>query len=150
MKQISLIIMLIIVVTLSCHTNQKPVQTSNTNDAKALLIDGTWEANYVSGTSKPFAEAFPGQKPTISVESGKGSIQGNTGCNSFQGTVKIEGNKLSFPTELATTRKMCPDMSGEQAFLSALKKVTSYSVTEQGRTLNLIGGDIAVMRLVRK
>lgn len=41
-------------------------------------------------------------------------------------------------------------MAGENAFLAALKKVNAYAVTDQGKTLNLIAGDIAVVRLVRK
>jgi hypothetical protein len=40
-------------------------------------------------------------------------------------------------------------MDGEKAFLSALRKSNSYSVTERGQTLNLIAGDIGTMRLTR-
>lgn len=134
----------------SCSQKQKPTEQANTADMKALLINGSWEANYIAGTATPFAEQYANLKPAITVDAEKGTIQGNTGCNSFQGNVKVDGNKISIPADLATTRKMCPDMAGEQAFLAALKKVNSYSVTEQGKTLNLIAGDIAVMRLVRK
>lgn len=116
----------------------------------ALLIDGNWEANYIMNTPKPFAELFALKKPTISFNSIDGTVSGNTGCNTFSGKIVLDGNKLSIPDNLATTRKMCPDMAGEDVFLATLKKVNKYSVTEQGKTLNLIAGDIAVMRLSRQ
>jgi hypothetical protein len=40
---------------------------------------------------------------------------------------------------------MCLDNNGESAYLSTLKKIDFYSVSKDGKTLNLIMGDIAVM-----
>jgi heat shock protein HslJ len=134
---------------ISCSsTKQKPPETMTPN--KALLIDGSWEANYIMNTPKPFAELYAKVKPSITFNSTEGKLSGITGCNNFTGSFTLDGNKISIPENLALTRKMCPDMSGEQAFLDALKKVNSYSVTEQGKTLNLIMGDMAIMRLQRK
>lgn len=117
---------------------------------RANLIDGTWEANYIMNSPGPFKELFEKAAPSITFNSVDGKVTGNAGCNNFNGAVTINGNKISWGEGMATTRKMCPDMKGEELFLETLKKVNTYSVTEQGKTLNLIMGDMAVMRLSRK
>lgn len=45
---------------------------------------------------------------------------------------------------------MCLDNNGESAYLSTLKKIDFYSVSKDGKTLNLIMGDIAVMLFKKK
>lgn len=120
------------------------------NNMRANLIDGTWEANFIMNTPKPFDELFSKDKPTISFNSSEGKMNGVSGCNNFNGKFSLDGNKVKIDDAMAMTRKMCPDMAGETAFIETLKKVNTYSVTDQGKTLNLIMGDIAVMRLSRK
>ncbi|MGL2993098.1 META domain-containing protein [Flavobacterium sp. TSSA_36] len=111
---------------------------------------GLWEVNYIMNAPKPVGELFPKVKPTISFDSYKNSVSGMSGCNNFNGEFTISGKSIKIDEAMALTRKMCPDMAGEQAFLETLKKVNAYSVTDQGKTLNLIMGDLAVMRLERK
>ena len=139
-------------VSVSCNTAKTTSTTTNTENTtmKAYLIDGSWEANYIMNTPKPFGELYPKFLPSIAFDSAKSIVNGNSGCNNFNGTCTIDGNKLQITESMAKTKKMCADMTGEQLFLETLKKVTSYSVTNQGKTLNLIMGDIAVMRLNRK
>lgn len=148
MKYSISLVLAVIFFSASCKST-KTTSDANVNNMKANLIDGTWEVNYIMNTPKPFADIYPGVKPSITFNSYDGKVMGVTGCNNFNGTFKMDGNKLSWGDTMATTRKMCPDMTGEQTFLETLKKVNSYSVTEQGKTLNLIMGDMAVMRLTR-
>lgn len=133
-----------------CDNSKKATDNTSTSNMKANLIDGTWEANYIMNTPKPFADLYANQKPTITFNSTTGKVSGQSGCNNYNGTFSLDGNKVSFEEDMALTRKMCPDMTGENTFMETLKKVNTYSVTEQGKTLNLIMGDIAVMRLTRK
>jgi heat shock protein HslJ len=51
---------------------------------------------------------------------------------------------------MAMTKMMCMDGQGEQVFMSTLQKITSYDVTDNGKTLNFISGDIAMMRFTKK
>lgn len=150
-----LILLIVVLGIASCKTTQKSKSMENTtvavdNSMKANLIDGNWEANYMANTPKPFAELFAGKAPTITINSVTGQMNGMAGCNNFNGKIAIDGNQLKIADEIALTRKMCPDMAGENVFIETLKKVNTYSVTEQGKTLNLIMGDMAVMRLTRK
>ena len=68
----------------------------------------------------------------------------------FGRLMKIEGNKFKLGEAMALTKKMCADMTGEETFLENIQRVDSYSVGDRGQTLNLISGDIAIMRLERK
>lgn len=136
----------------SCKTTKTNTTVTNTEKStmKANLIDGTWEANYIMNSPKTFEEMYPRVKPSITFNTSTKQVNGVSGCNSFTGKCTIDGKSLAIDKGLATTRKMCPDMAGEQAFLETLKKATSFSITNKGNTLNLIMGDIAIMRLVRK
>jgi heat shock protein HslJ len=145
-------ILLVILFANACTTGaSKITSTANKSEnMKSNPIDGTWEANYIMNSPKAFDELYPKTKPAISFLSNQNKISGSAGCNNFNGKCTIEGNKLQIGEALALTRKICPDMAGEQIFLETLKKVNTYSVTDEGNTLNLIMGDIAVMRLTKK
>lgn len=143
-------LLLLAVLFASCNTAKTVTTNTETTTMKANLIDGNWEVNYMLNAPKPIEELFPKVKPTISIDSYKKTISGMTGCNNFNGKCAIEAKSIKIDETMALTRKMCPNMAGEQAFLETLKKVNSYSVTNQGKTLNLIMGDMAVMRLDRK
>lgn len=154
MKQFLALVATILMIV-ACHSTKKSTNMDKGSESvnpnmKANLIDGTWEANYIMNTPKPFADLYANAKPSITFNSATGQVSGMSGCNNFTGKFTLDGNRIKFGDDMALTRKMCPDMAGETTFMEALKKISNYSVTEQGKTLNLIMGDIAVMRLVRK
>ncbi|MUP47443.1 META domain-containing protein [Gramella sp. BOM4] len=128
--------------------NKEPMAEEQSQ--RANLIDGSWELNYMAATAKPMDSLFPRLKPTMIIDTRKSQISGTTGCNNFSGSLSIDGNQFNLGEAIALTKKMCPDMTGEEAFIKNLERVDTYSVTERGQTLNLISGDIAIMRLQRK
>src|SRR5688572_11037867 len=99
------------------------------------LPGSTWELVAMDG------EAMAGDAvPTLAFDE-QGAVSGSTGCNTFSGEVAHDGNALSFGP-LVTTRMACADPAAnaqEEAFLSAMEGVTSYTVDEAGR-LVLQGG----------
>lgn len=148
-------IALIIIASLNVACNdQKKTSKENKevtkNEQKLNLIDGNWELDYMLGTEKPIDSLFPKAKPTVTINSEKSQISGMAGCNNFSGGLSIEGKQFKLAENIALTRKMCPDMTGEDAFLKNLEKPDSYSVSNNGNTLNLIMGDMAIMRFQRK
>jgi len=147
--RVKYLIVLLAIIISSCNSTKKSASIKENSTMKANLIDGLWEVNYIMNTPKQLNELFPKGKPTITFDSAKKSVAGNSGCNNFNGKCSMEGNSIKIDEAMALTRKMCLDMTGETLFLETLKKVNSYSVTNQGKTLNLIVGDIAVMRLER-
>lgn len=113
---------------------------------KTAQLNGTWELDYISGAKIAFEGLFPNKKPTITFNLPETKATGNGGCNNFNVAFTIDGSKIKF-NEPASTRMACPG-NGEATFFETLKKVSQYSVHEN--TLNLIMGDIAVMRFQKK
>ncbi|KAF2340979.1 META domain-containing protein [Flavobacterium tistrianum] len=114
-------------------------------------LDGTWELNYISEPSTTFDALYPNKKPTINFDTKVSQVSGNASCNSYSGRLAVNGNKINFTQPMAVTKMMCLDgLKGEQTYLSTLQKITSYDITDDGKTLNFISGDIAMMRFTKK
>ena len=121
-------------------------------NAKALTaqqskLNGTWELNYLSGAKIALDGLFPNKKPRLIFNLPDTQLSGFGGCNGFGSKIKVDGNHISFGDPLSTM--MACEGNGEPVFFQTLKKITSYSVTDDN-TLALLMGDIALMRFVRK
>jgi putative lipoprotein len=80
------------------------------------------------------AEAIGDLPPSLTFTE-DGTVNGFTGCNTFNGEVSIDGSTLTFGT-LVTTRMACLDealAAQEQAFLAAMEAVTNYTIDDTGR-----------------
>lgn len=116
------------------------------NTANTQNLNGTWQVDYVSGAKIAFEGLYPGKKPMIVFNVAEGKATGNSSCNTFNVGFTLKGNDIRFNNP-ATTMMACPG-EGEAVFFKTLKTVNKYDIN--GNTLNLIMGDIAVMRLQRK
>lgn len=114
-------------------------------------LEGTWELNYINGPGIAFDGLYPDKKPTINFELKENRVSGNNSCNSFTGKLSVNEHKIDFTQPMAVTKMMCMDNSrGEQVFMGTLSKITSYDITDDGKTLHFISGDIAMMRFTKK
>jgi len=73
-------------------------------------------------------------------------FNGNTGCNTFVGSYKLENGKLSLEPG-AITKMFCMD-APEMEFLSAVKKTNGYKIT--GSELTLLNGTTELMKFIPK
>lgn len=142
-----LVVILLFSLFLACKTNKKVVQNSDKNSASSSL-EGTWQLNYLMAPGKSFEEIYPDKKPEIKFDLAEKRFSGNTSCNSFSGKLNLDGNKISFRDPFAMTKMMCQG-EGENIFTQTLNKVNTYAISD-GKTLNFISGDIAIMRFRRK
>ncbi len=110
-------------------------------------LNGTWQLNYISGAKIAFDGLFPDKKPFITFDLSKPEATGNGGCNGYSVKFTVNGKKISFGDALSTM--MACEGNGEPVYFKTLKTVTSYSISDDN-TLNMIMGDIAVMRFTRK
>lgn len=117
-----------------------------TDNEVAQSLNGTWQVDYISGIKIAFEGLYPDKKPVITFNLPDNKATGNSSCNNFHVTFTIDGSHISF-SDPAATKMYCPG-AGEATFFNTLKTITGYSVT--GTTLNLVMGDIAVMRLQKK
>lgn len=111
-------------------------------------LNGTWELNYISGIRIAFDGLYPKKKPTLTFSLPQNRVTGNGSCNQYSCEVKVDGSNISFG-DAASTLMAC-EGNGEHTFFQTLKSVNKYSLSEDNTTLNLIMGDIAVMRFTRK
>ncbi|WP_264538453.1 META domain-containing protein [Flavobacterium sp. N1736] len=137
----TLILVFLGVVLLSCKCKKTDTVSK---------LDGTWELNYISGPRIAFDGLYPNKKPTIVFDSKENRVSGNSSCNSYTGKLSVDGNKIDFTQPMVMTKMMCMDGQGEQTYMSILQKITSYDITDDGKTLNLISGDVAMMRFTKK
>ena len=141
----------ILAVLISCCLFAACNNTKKTTTAMAdsSILTGTWELNYISGPRIAFDSLYPNKTPTITFDVVGNRVSGNTSCNNFTGSLKADGNKISFTDPMALTRMICMDGNGENVFLETIKKINTWSVTD-GNTLNLIMDDIALMRFTKR
>lgn len=143
MRKITLSLMIICLAFISCNSVK-------TIKDKTALLEGTWELNFVTGPRIAFNGLYPNKKPTIIFDLKENRVSGNASCNSYSGKLNVDGNKISFKDPIAMTKMMCMDSQGEDVYMSTLEKIDSYSISKDGKTLNFIMGDIAMMRFEKK
>jgi heat shock protein HslJ len=146
MKIKLIIIATIIFAFISCGSTKKAENSKADHSALA----GTWELASINESSASFETLYARKKPFMTFDLVKKSINGNTSCNSFNGSIKLEGNQISFPEPIAMTRMACMDGNGETVFLEALRKVTNFSIDKNGNTLHLNKQDVELMQLTKK
>lgn len=110
-------------------------------------LNGTWVLNYISGPRIAFEGLYPGRIPEMTLDIKALKVNGNTGCNNFNGAFTVNKDKIDLQGPFAMTRMMC-EGQGENLFVETLKKVTVYEVDDN--TLTLLMDDLAVMRFVKK
>ncbi|MFV5692757.1 META domain-containing protein [Flavobacterium sp. LT1R49] len=142
MKKIILVLTIFSLAFISCNSFK-------TTTNKTASLEGTWELNYVTGPRIAFDGLYPNKKPTITFDLKENSISGSNSCNRYSGKLNVVGNKISFKEPMAVTKMFCPG-EGENIYMSMLQKIDSYSISEDGKTLNFIMGDIAMMRFEKK
>ena len=82
----------------------------------------------------------------MDIQFGKdGSVSGNSGCNTYNGSYTVNGNQIQFGP-MASTRMACGDPAGimeqEQQYLAALETAATYQI--EGNALELRTSDGAL------
>lgn len=121
-----------------CNTAKQPKTTAS--------LEGTWQLNYITGPRIAFDGLYPGKKPTITFDLKEKRVSGNNSCNHYFGGLLLDGNTINFKdAKMGMTMMACPG-EGDTIFMRTLEKIDSYSISEDGKILNFIMGDIAMMR----
>ena len=112
--------------TISNGTGQ--VVLSYTEAVPITLTGTTWSATGINTGTDAVSSLVAGTTVTA-VFAEDGTISGNAGCNTYNGTYEASGKDLTIGP-LATTRMACePDVSEQEAnYLAALGRVTTYTI----------------------
>ena len=115
------------------------------NEKKAVdMLSGEWTVVSIEDGAIPSsAGAFLGFDTVEKV------VYGSTGCNQLTGAmpVGVNGNDLLFGA-LGCTRRMCADMSVENAMLPALGKVVDFKI--EGDDLYLLDAEGKTVMALQK
>ena len=139
MKKLIFAISLLFFLFMACKPTQSSVK-------KTSSLQGTWELNYITGPRIAFDGLYPNKKPILTFDLIDNKFSGNNSCNQYFGTLKVDGNAISFErAKMGMTMMACLG-EGEKVYNNTLEKINFYSISEGGKTLNLMMGDIAMMR----
>lgn len=143
MKKLILVLTVSCLAFIGCKSSQSSMKTT-------ASLDGTWQLNYISGPRIAFDGLYPDKKPTISFDTKENKVSGNNSCNQYFGMLKVEGNKINFKdAKMGMTMMACPG-NGENVYMKSLEQIDSYSISEDGKTLNFMMGEVAMMRFEKK
>jgi heat shock protein HslJ len=98
-------------------------------------LEGNWTLTAINGKA-------PLDGSTINLSLNKGQAGGKSGCNSYGGSYKASGQKLTF-SQLMMTEMACMDPAGimdqESTYLQLLGQVTRYQMNDN--QLELLDGN---------
>lgn len=133
----------------SCGIFSKKEASGSKSKPNAKL-EGVWELIQMPTTdNRPFDTVFKYKKPFMNFELTNKRFGGNTSCNTFGGTLMATSDSISFKGDIIMTMMACLD-SGEDMFLTQLKKINRYNITADGNTLSFFHGDMVIMTYKKK
>lgn len=117
---------------------------------KSATLKGTWELNFITGPRIAFDGLYPSKKPIIFFDLKQNRVSGTNSCNSYSGMLLIDVNKINFKEAKMVSTRMACESQGEQIYMSILEQINTYSISDNGKTLNFLMGDIVMMRFEKK
>lgn len=109
------------------------------NKYAAANISGDWKIDNVLGAEVNATE----ETPFISFQKEESRFYGNTGCNSFFGEYTTTENKEDITlSNVGSTKKLCADMSVEDAIFSAFAQVASVKYDDAKMQLKDANGNV--------
>ena len=124
-------ILLIVIFILAVSLNS--CSTKETEQNNVYRLHDIWALESIEG-EKIIIDKTIKNLPMIEIYVEDEIVRGNTSCNTINGRVNIDNNKISF-YDISTTEMACPgDL--EQRFLSALRKVNCYKIEKLKLYLN--------------
>lgn len=142
MKNLSLLLVFICVSFGSCTTTKSVAKTES--------LEGTWELNFITGPRIAFDGLYHDKKPTIVFDLVGNKITGNNSCNQYFGALIVDGTKINFKDAKMGMTMMACKGNGDTLYMSTLDKIDSFTITEDGKTLNLLSGTVVMMRYSHK
>ncbi len=118
MRESQFFYLLLLVLLLSCTTKQ-------TEKIDVMHLNDIWALESIKG-EKIVLDKNIKNLPNIEIYVEDKRVYGNTGCNSFNGKVNIDDNKITF-SEIIATEMACPG-NLEQSFLSSIQSIDNYKI----------------------
>ncbi len=101
-----------------------------------ITLNNKWKVVSMQGV-----DSFE-RNPTIAFDDKEKKVSGFAGCNNFFGAYESSDGQLNL-NQMGLTRKMCPDMTVEKAFINNLESVSYYKI--ENEKLKFFGKDDVIM-----
>jgi len=125
--------------------NKAALPTKN-NESKAATkpgkptLHGSWTLDKVYGAKEPFKILFPNKIPDITFDLKTNSLNGNNGCNSYNGPFELKNGILKIG-DMMSTRMYCEGVK-ESLFMTTLKMANGYKMENNNLVLMLDSEDL--------
>lgn len=133
---------LVLGVALAC--SQQPMNESESPAADAAMVDREWELVAVGDMTDP--RGSQGRPVTLRFDRATGRAVGFAGCNQYGAAFRITDSTITFEPPISTKMACSEGMDVEIAFLAALPRATSYSVSDSTLSLTLAGEEVMRFR----
>jgi len=98
------------------------------------LVEKYWKLTELLG--EPVTTPEGGKEAHMILKAEENRVNGNSGCNTFNGTYTLRpGNRISF-SQMASTMMMCPNMDTEKKMGEVLERADNYIVNGDTLVLN--------------
>lgn len=132
----------------SKETSQKErIESEQVKSVSYMIEENTWQLTSFEGKS-PEEAGFIERIPYVVINKEKGSMGGNSGCNSFSGGVEVTDNTLKLGLFMST--KMYCDGVPEIEFFKILEGELNYQVENEKLSLTKDGKTVMVFKLKAK
>ena len=117
----------------------KPGETKQAAKPGTTTLHGSWVLEKVYGAKEPFKILFPGKIPTVTFDLKTNRLNGNNGCNSYNGPFELKAGVLKI-SDMVSTKMFCQGVS-ESLFMTTLKMADSYAIDAEGHLDLMLGGE---------
>lgn len=138
MKKIMILVAFSSLILASCTVKKTALETAS--------LEGKWELNYITGPKIAFDGLYPNKKPTIAFDMVNNKVTGNNSCNQYFGALILDGAKINFKDAKMGMTMMACDGNGDSIYMETLQKIETYTITDEGKTLNFLAGNVVMMR----
>jgi heat shock protein HslJ len=104
-------------------------------------LHGSWTLDKVYGAKEPFNLLFPNKTPDITFDLKENRLNGNNGCNSYNGPFELKNGVLKIGDDLMSTRMYCEGVK-ESLFMTTLKMANAYRMEDNNLVLMLDNDDL--------
>lgn len=125
MKKLFLILS---VLTINISCSSKNINTGNDSSLEKESYENSrlydiWGLKEINGEPLAINKAI-----VLELNTKLMNFQGNAGCNTISGVLKLEQNNAISLENTRSTRMACPNLSAEQIYLKTLDKVAFYEI----------------------
>lgn len=138
MKKIMILVAFSSLILASCTVKKTALETAS--------LERKWELNYITGPKIAFDGLYPNKKPTIAFDMVNNKVTGNNSCNQYFGALILDGAKINFKDAKMGMTMMACDGNGDSIYMETLQKIETYTITDEGKTLNFLAGNVVMMR----